>query len=82
MTRAYMHRATLAIALGSALFTLSSNANAQTAVANQEHEHISSAVQILRAACGGDLAKFCPAGTPSEGRLFFEFWRAKQQCKG
>jgi hypothetical protein len=50
---------------------LSSSASAQTAVAKKLEARIAAAVTKIQEACSSDLAKYCSAVTPGEGRLIF-----------
>jgi len=67
--RAYFPKTGFGILLGSAFFALASNAQAQTAVAQNVRERLTSAVQKLQAECAADVTKFCSTVTPGEGRL-------------
>jgi hypothetical protein len=69
--RATIKMATFVIVLGPVLLSLPGITNGQTALAEKVRERIIDAAQILRAACGNDLTKYCSTVTPGEGRLIF-----------
>ena len=69
--QAFIRRTRCGIFLGSALLILVSDAQAQTAVADNVRERLANAVQKLQTACGEDIGKFCGTVTPGEGRLIF-----------
>jgi hypothetical protein len=59
------------IAAMSAFLAFGSAANAQTAVSEKVGARLAAASEKLKAACGGDVTKYCSTVTPGEGRLIF-----------
>jgi Cysteine rich repeat len=60
-----------AIALMSGVAAFGPNASAQTAVSKNVAARLSAASEKLKAACSGDISKFCKSVTPGEGRVIF-----------
>jgi len=53
------------------MLTFSSNANAQSALAQKVEARLTAAVQKVQDACSNELTQYCKSVTPGEGRVLF-----------
>ena len=65
------HNSQFIVAVMSAFLAFGSSANAQTAVSQKVGARLDAASEKIKAACGGDVTKYCSTVTPGEGRLIF-----------